>query len=397
MSSTRTEDTALIASIHALLPEIAERASEIERDRTVPADLLGKLTATGCFRMLLPREFGGLEVDLVEYMNVVEALAEVDGSVAWTVMIGASFPMFWSRYPAELQRRIFADGPDVMARGAFSPRGTGAVAEGGFLVDGRWPLASGCFDYDWMFVTFIVMEGDRPRLAPNGLPEMRVGFLPREDIEIVPTWDALGLRATKSDDVAIRQQFVPEERTIAATGGEVIFGQADDGPTLSRISIFHLAGWHSAVMVGLTRSILRDAAAASHQRRPVMDPSVVMADDPNFRERIGELNIRLDAARTLQWTEAARVWELAAAGQPRTRTDRVRHRSVVAYVHRECLSVADEAFRLAGTSVLYSGSEMQRRWRDLHSAGQHFVASTEAYRYFGGLLCGADPESFPGL
>ncbi|MGH9133862.1 MAG: acyl-CoA dehydrogenase family protein, partial [Ilumatobacteraceae bacterium] len=79
-------------AVRALGPQIAARIDEIDTARRLPPDLVDELVAAGCFRSLVPRSHGGDEADVVSHMRVLEELARVDGSVGWTVMIGAAAP-----------------------------------------------------------------------------------------------------------------------------------------------------------------------------------------------------------------------------------------------------------------------------------------------------------------
>lgn len=49
----------VLANIEALAPEISARAADIETARRLPRDLADKLSATGAFRMLVPKDLGG--------------------------------------------------------------------------------------------------------------------------------------------------------------------------------------------------------------------------------------------------------------------------------------------------------------------------------------------------
>ena len=46
--------------------------------------------AGGVLRLLLPREFGGLEVDAPSVLLILEELARVSGSLAWTAMVAST-------------------------------------------------------------------------------------------------------------------------------------------------------------------------------------------------------------------------------------------------------------------------------------------------------------------
>jgi indole-3-acetate monooxygenase len=127
-----------------LAPSITPRASQIEAGRELPEDLLRDLVGAGCFRMFVPHSHGGLEIDLPSSLEILEALARADGSTGWTVMIGAEAVMLLALLPRHRFDALYADGPDLMVAGSFTPRGEAKVTSGGFEVTGRWPFASGC-------------------------------------------------------------------------------------------------------------------------------------------------------------------------------------------------------------------------------------------------------------
>src|SRR3546814_17540105 len=82
-SNCRSGGSPLLERIEKLLPEIAARADETERERGLPADLMDHLLDAGLFRMMVPRAFGGEELDHLQACRVVEALARADGSAGW--------------------------------------------------------------------------------------------------------------------------------------------------------------------------------------------------------------------------------------------------------------------------------------------------------------------------
>ena len=86
------------------------------------------------------------------------------------------------------------------------PVGTAAPVEGGFRLSGRWKYASGSDHTDWAFL------GGTP---PGGeLEERRIFLVPKSDYEIVDVWHVAGLKATGSQDIVIKDVFVPAYRTV---------------------------------------------------------------------------------------------------------------------------------------------------------------------------------------
>src|ERR1700721_125899 len=91
---TLAEDTRLPADIDAqplvhaaaaLWPVIRRYKDEIEREQRMPPALVEQLREAGFYKMVIPRSLGGLQVDTLTYLRVVETLAEGAGSVGWNL------------------------------------------------------------------------------------------------------------------------------------------------------------------------------------------------------------------------------------------------------------------------------------------------------------------------
>ena len=184
-SNTQSPDGAtleqVLSRITELAPLVARRAQEIERGRRLPADLVSALKSARIYGMLVPRRYGGLELDPWSSFQAVAALARLDGSVGWNAMIGhigALMPFLAS--PA-LCEQIYQDGRDHIMAGSGQPVGTAERVPGGWRVTGTWPFASGCQNAEWIGGTCVMMEGGSPIDASHGPgPMIRTCFMPAE-------------------------------------------------------------------------------------------------------------------------------------------------------------------------------------------------------------------------
>jgi indole-3-acetate monooxygenase len=75
----------LVTAAAALQPVIRKFHDEIERGQRMPPALFGQLREAGFYKMVIPRSLGGLQVDPLTYLRVVETLAEGAGSVGWNL------------------------------------------------------------------------------------------------------------------------------------------------------------------------------------------------------------------------------------------------------------------------------------------------------------------------
>src|SRR5258708_39235415 len=156
----------LLADIRELSPQVFSRAAEIEAGRRIPPDLVEALRSIGVFRMFVPQTHGGLELDLPIALEVIEALGRLDGSVAWTAMIGAGSAIFVPYLPRETYDQVYENGRDMIIAASAQPAGTAEAVPGGWPSNGPWPVMSGCQHADWVLRFFILTEGGKPLPGP---------------------------------------------------------------------------------------------------------------------------------------------------------------------------------------------------------------------------------------
>ena len=75
-----------------------------------PLDLVEALKAIGVFRIFVPRSHGGMELDLPAALEIIEALAKIDGSVGWTAMISGGCDLFASLLSPESYEQFYPVG-----------------------------------------------------------------------------------------------------------------------------------------------------------------------------------------------------------------------------------------------------------------------------------------------
>ncbi len=65
-------------------------AEEAEATGTLPAATVDALYESGLLALKLPQVMGGAEADLLTQLEVLEAVAHIDASAGWCLMIGAA-------------------------------------------------------------------------------------------------------------------------------------------------------------------------------------------------------------------------------------------------------------------------------------------------------------------
>src|SRR5689334_20561569 len=129
----------LVQAALALRPEIRRYHEQIEREQRIAPPLVEQFRAAGLYRMIIPRSLGGLQVDPLTYLRVVEVLAESAGSVGWNLANNSIGQLVTLGLPDDGVREIYAGGADTVIAGtAVMGGGTATAVDGGYRVSGRW-------------------------------------------------------------------------------------------------------------------------------------------------------------------------------------------------------------------------------------------------------------------
>ena len=365
----------VLEAARELAPRIAARAAEIEAARRLPLDLVKELRAAGFFRMLVPRSHGGLEVEYPATIDVLTTLSAADGATGWTVMIGSESPQLLAFLPRETFDAIYAEGPDVIIAGAFSPQGRAAPAPGGLRVNGRWGFASGCQHADWLFGHCVVEDGSDP-------PALRCALARASDWTIHDTWRTSGLRGTGSHDIEAADLFVPAERCFTLFGGVPTLPGAIFQGALPQASL-HIA----AVALGIGEGALADLVAFAGTKKKRLYAKTSLPESLLFQHKLGHAHADLLAARALLRERAEELWAHAQAGEiPLPFGLRVIEAS--AWIAERSAAAVDVCYTAAGGAALYESSPLQRRLRDIHTLTQHASLQDTVFTNAGAALLG---------
>jgi len=377
-----------LAAALRLAPQAAALAEQIERERALPAELRSELTDAGLFALCLPRALGGREAQPAEMVRAVEELARGDGATAWCAMIASTSSLLGAYLPEEDARVIYEQGRGVTG-GVFAPRGRAERRDGGYLVSGRWPFASGVHHCDWMGGGCVVYDGDRPELLENGSPDVRMMLMPIASVEVIDTWSVSGLRGTGSHDMAVEDELVPAARAIS------LFTDTPrhEGALYSFPLFGLLAAGVAAVALGIARGAIEDLVALAAAKTPLAS-SRSLAQRPGTQAEVARAEASLRAARALVLEEAAGAWAAAQAGEPMSVAHRAGLRLAASHATSSAAEVVSAMYHAGGGTSIYETSPLQRRFRDVHVATQHMMVAAASWELTGRLLLGQPADTW---
>lgn len=357
-----------------------ERAAGAEANRSADPDVIRALRDSHLFTMCAPLAVGGSEADPVTTIGAIEAVARGDGSAGWVLMIAAETTgIGGSHLDPVMAAEVYAD-PGVMVCGALNPVGTASIVDGGVVVRGRWPFASGSQHADWFWAQCVV-DGRRG--------ETLEVLVPRGDYAVDETWNAPGLRGTGSHDVVLSDCFVPAARiTRTRHTRPATPNRLDVLPVTSRLA-YNKVG----VATGITRAAIDHFVELAATRTPRLARGALLRERPRAQLAVAEAEARLGGARGFVFDAVGSLWDtVAGGGRPTTRQTAL-VRLACSHAVRECAAAVAGLFEAAGTAMSDAAHPLARCFRDVNVVGQHLMVSPHAIDDAGRVLLGLDPLS----
>src|SRR5262249_20710644 len=189
-----------------MVPVLAARAAETERDRKIPPETIADFKNAGLFRVVQPRRYGGYELDPGVFFDIQMTLAEGCMSTGWVYGVVAVHNWQVGLFDIRAQEDVWKRDNSVLISSSYMPKGQVEPVDGGFRFSGRWSFSSGVDHADWLFLGGIIPA------ANGGAPDYRTFLVPRSDVEVVDNWFTVGLKGTGSKDVIVKNARVPEYR-----------------------------------------------------------------------------------------------------------------------------------------------------------------------------------------
>jgi indole-3-acetate monooxygenase len=385
----RRRRLAELDAVDALAAEITARSAEVEAARRLPADLARRLAEAGLFRIMVPKEYGGAELHLIESVRVIEEVSRLDGSVGWCVMIGGSTGVLGGFLPERWAREIYAANPNVITAGATAPTAKATAVDGGYLVSGRWQWGSCVENCQWVCGAAVVHEDDEVRKLENGMPDARLMIFTADQVEVLDTWNASGLRGTGSHDFQVSRALVPDDRAIIlGVSPPAVHRPLYGVPILATLGVVVCA-----VALGIARRAIDELIELGARKRP-MGSLRLLLESSAVQERVAEAEAALRSARAFLFEAIEDAWAFSAAGEPLPLVEYTNLRVAAAHAAWQSAKAVDLMYHAGGGSSVHMTSPLQRCFRGVHVVTQHQRVNAKVFSIAGRLYAGLGPAPF---
>ncbi len=358
MATNATEEAR--AQIVSLVREFVRRevepvASDLDREDTVPLELIDKMKDLGLFGITVPEEYGGLGLDYTTFAVIFEEISKGFMSLSGAIGTHHILTYVLSHYGTPEQKSRFL--PDLASgrkRGglALTEPGVGsdvANLQTSATKDGEEYVLNGTK----MFITngrygdaFCLLARTNQEAEPKhhgiscfvvekGGPGFRVG----RDL------DKMGYRGLDTCELIFEDYRIPVENLVGGVEGAG-FGQVMSGLETGRINV-------AARAVGVAQAAFNAAIRYSQQRETF---GVPISQHQAIQLKLADMATKIQASRLLTYDAAAK----------KDRGERVDLESGMAklFASESCQEVTLEAMRIHGGYGYIKESPVERYYRD---------------------------------
>jgi len=359
-------DSSTIEIAEALAREFVRHAAAHDASASFPFENFDRITAAGLGTLAVPREYGGRGAGLSETCDVIGAIARGDASTALVLamqyvahgLLGRN-----SRWPRHLIERVWRDAvkdgaftnhlrvePELgtPARGGL-PATVATLQSGGWLISGHKLYSTGIPLLSWLAV-WARTDEETPRVGVWLVPADAPG------IQVIESWDHLGMRASASHEVVLSAVRVPADHAVDLRA-----------PSQWATSDAWETAWFTLPIAALYDGIARaarDWLVRYLTERVPSNLGAPLSTLPRFQEAIGEIDGRLLTNRMLIRTAAER----ADLGMPPS----VHEGGLIKLtVTTNAIGAVERAVALVGNAGLSRHHPLERHYRDVLCSRVH--------------------------
>jgi alkylation response protein AidB-like acyl-CoA dehydrogenase len=363
-------------------------AQEAENNATISENVVNLIKETQISRLLLPKKYGGPQIDLRTFAKIIRKVSYYNVSAGWLTYLFPLHNSLPSYLPLKGRDEVVSQGG--LIADVFAPVGK-AVKDGeGYRISGTYNFASGILYSDWVGLGLMIEFPDRDR------PEFCMPIMPISDVQVVQNWDTFGLRGTGSNQVIADNVYVPMHRILRLEVMDSTRRPPEED--YDKEYPFYHKPYFSTFYMGFPNIALGGAERLLHEFKQLTEKRVRLLDgvreseSPRSQRVLAEATAEFHAAEALmeKYIHLLEIYEdegehTAGPGE---------FFAIRTKIIKTCVDIAVRVLLTLGGAALYKGGSIEIILRDLLSVATHKTSLYEdSVSAFGKELFGFDPET----
>ena len=390
VSGIKISGNHIMDRVSQIAPVLREHVEEEEKTGRLSAPVVNALRAAGFYKLFLPKSLGGLEVDPLTVAELVEEVTRHNTAAGWSLMVANTTLVMLSRIPEKGIEEIFNNNPDAFIAGTVHPPMMATRAEGGYVINGRNPLVSNVHEAQWILVLGLVMEGGQPKMN-NGHPEILVVYLNARDCQIVDTWNVIGMRATDSNDVEVKNVIVPDHR-LSPLMPEFSAGRHFKSPLYKvPTSCANVACLLAPVTLGVARNAINELKILASKKTP-LGSMVPLRERGVMQRKLGRAEALVQSSRAYLHDTIGKCWQKTLGGETLPLEEKAGLLLAATYTNQSCVEAIELMYTAAGSSGIYLRNKLAHHMADAQVLRQHGFMTEARYETAGQVYFGMQPD-----
>lgn len=379
----------ILARLEELRPWLREHQADAEQQHRIPQETIERLDAAGLFALTTPGRYGGADFTTRELHDVYRVLGAGCGATAWMVWAAAGGNLWSFSFADDVMAPVYASpwtGNRTFAVGGTSRRmsGTARRVDGGWMVQGAWPFATGSVHASHGFLAVFYDETDDAKVG--------MVLVPKEELVARDDWDAMGMAATGSQTVATDGElFVPDERFSTPqrlTAHIAELTKQGLGPRRGGLARSLVTG--TGVALGMADHAMEVFLGGVGKRSIPYSSYARQLDAPITHLTVGRAHARIHAAGLVADAAVAELDRLDSTGVDPSEREALRFHTDVAHVWDSCSAAVETLFRASGASAITKRQPLQLIARNCRAGSLHAAHNIDTWmENMGRELCGA--------
>lgn len=383
---------ALVDELEQLQPWLRERQSLTEQERRVPQETIERLDAAGVFTLSTPKRFGGTDFSTRELHDIYRTFAAGCGATAWMVWAAAGGNLWSAAFTDEVIAPVYEaawTGNRTFALGGTSRRmsGTARRVDGGWMVKGVWPFATGSVHASHGFLSVFYDDHDDSKVG--------MVLVPKDQLIERGDWDAMGLAGTGSQTVATDGElFVPEERFSTPAQLQDRLAKLDErGLGQRRGGLARSVVTGSGLALGMADHALQVFLSGIEKRSVPYSPYPQQVEAPVTHLIVGRAHAQVRAASLVADDAVRTLDRLDAEARNPSERETLELHTDVAYVWDACASAVELLFHASGASAIMKRQPLQLVARNCRAGSLHAAHGIDTWmENLGRAICGVETD-----
>ncbi|MCQ6282285.1 acyl-CoA dehydrogenase family protein [Bacillus sp. EB600] len=346
-----------------------QEAQEAEKNATISKNVVNLIKETQISRLLLPKKYGGPQIDFSTFAKIIRKVGYYNMSAAWLTYfypLHNTLPSFLSQAGMD---EIANDGGLICD--VFAPVGKAEKDGNGYRISGKWNFASGVLYSGWIGLG-LLME-----FSESTGPEFSMAVMRTSEVEVLKNWDTLGLRGSGSNTVIADNVYVPMERILRIDKVLVELGRTPEADYDQDYPFYHkpffsafYIGFPNMALGGAER-LLKEFKDRTEKRTRIFQGGVSEKESSRGQRVLAELTIKYKAADGLmkQYIDLLENHEQAIGPGE--------FAAIRATIIQYCAEIANKVLTTLGGNAISKGDIVELHTRDIITIATHMTSLYE--------------------